>query len=205
MAGDHGQSARFATRTSRLIALLDDRGVADAEAVHSLAETSMRRHGLTNGQQIVARAWVDDGFRQRLLDDATEAVKELGHDMAKGFQPHLELRVPANSAQVHHLVVCTLCSCYPVAILGPPPPWYKYEAYRSRAVRDPRGLVASFGLEVPADKQIRVWDSSSEIRYMVLPERPEGTEQWAEADLAELVTQESIIGTGVARMPATNA
>lgn len=204
MAGDHTDGARYAARANRLLEVLDAGGMVEAADVRSLAEQSMRRHGLANGQRIVARAWLDPDFRDRLLTDGTAAAAELGYEMARGFQSHVALRVVANTPEEHNLVVCTLCSCYPIAILGPPPSWYKYEAYRSRAVRDPRGVIEEFGLRLPPEARIRVWDSSSEIRYMVLPQRPAGTDGLGEEALAELVTQESIIGTGVPRAPATD-
>ncbi|WP_258372653.1 nitrile hydratase subunit alpha [Modestobacter versicolor] len=147
-----------------------------------------------NGARIVARAWVDPGFAERLLTDANSAVREVGLSMAGGLQEQ-RLKVVANTEREHNVVVCTLCSCYPIALLGPSPGWYKSEAYRSRVVRDPRGVLAEFGLELPAGTAVAVWDASAESRYMVLPRRPAGTAELAEDDLAALVTRKGLIGT----------
>ncbi|MFC7575960.1 nitrile hydratase subunit alpha [Klenkia terrae] len=147
-----------------------------------------------NGARVVARAWVDDGFRDRLLADANAALPEVGLSMAGGLQEQ-RLKVVANGPDEHHVLVCTLCSCYPIALLGPSPSWYKSEAYRSRVVRDPRSVLAEFGLDLPAGTRIEVWDASAESRYMVLPRRPEGTEGLTEDQLAGLVTRKGLIGT----------
>lgn len=147
-----------------------------------------------NGARIVARAWTDSGFRDRLLDDADAALPEVGLSMAGGLKEQ-RLKVVANTPYRHNVLVCTLCSCYPVALLGPSPSWYKSEAYRSRVVREPRAVLAEFGFDIPAGREITVWDSSAESRYMVLPQRPEGTEELTEDQLSELVTREGLIGT----------
>lgn len=147
-----------------------------------------------NGARLVAHAWSDAGFRDRLLADANSALPEVGLSMAGGLQEQ-RLKVVANTPERHNVLVCTLCSCYPVALLGPSPSWYKSEAYRSRVVREPRTVLAEFGLDVPAGREITVWDSSAESRYMVLPQRPPGTEELTEAQLARLVTREGLIGT----------
>ena len=146
-----------------------------------------------NGGHVVARAWTDNTFRRRLLADANAAIAELGYSAGGG--PSVVLRVVENTEQVHNVVVCTLCSCYPLALLGPSPSWYKSEAYRSRVVRDPRGILAEFGFFPPDDVAINVWDANAETRYLVLPRRPPRTEDLAEADLAHLVTRRGVIGT----------
>ena len=151
-----------------------------------------------SGAKVVARAWTDPAYRQRLLADGTAAIAELGISGPEGAH----LVVVENTPQVHNVIVCTLCSCYPWPVLGLPPVWYKSAPYRSRAVADPRGVLRDFGVELPADIEIRVWDSTSEIRYLVLPLRPEGSEGWSEERLAELVTRNSMIGTGLAKRPA---
>lgn len=151
----------------------------------------------TNGARIVGRAWTDPGFRGRLLADANAALPELGLSMGEGLQEQ-RLRIVENTPDHHNVIVCTLCSCYPLALLGPSPQWYKYEAYRSRVVREPRAVLAEFGLRLPEDVTITVWDSSAETRYMVLPMRPDGTEGMREDRLAALVTREGLIGTAAA-------
>lgn len=148
-----------------------------------------------NGYRIVARAWVDPQFKARLLSDANAAVGELGIDLSH-WAP-VRLRVVENTPEVHNLIVCTLCSCYPLALLGPSPEWYKSDAYRARAVRDPRSVLSEFGVSIPDEKRITVWDSTAEVRYMVLPERPRGTERLSEAELVSLVSRNGLIGTAV--------
>jgi len=186
-------SAEPATRAEALEALLIERGLLKAEAVDDVIEQYNERIGPMNGARVVARAWVDPAYRARLLGDGTAAIAELGID---GAQTEKLVVVP-NTESVHNLVVCTLCSCYPWAVLGLPPRWYKDPAYRSRAVREPRALLREFGLEVPDHAEIRVWDSSAEVRYMVLPRRPPGTENLDEAALANVVTREAMIGVAV--------
>ena len=190
----HTDSAVMTRRVDRLVTALEARGLADGDELEALTEGFLSRAQPANGKRLVARAWVDDGFRTRLLADGTEAIEELGYSMRSGFQSHIELRVVANSPDVHNLVVCTLCSCYPVALLGPPPRWYKSFAYRSRAVSEPRAVLRELGVAVADDVEVRVWDSTSELRYMVLPERPAGTEGLDEQQLATLVPRDALVG-----------
>ena len=177
-----------ALRAKALESLLVEKGMVDPAAVDAWVERYAEEIGPRNGARVVARAWVDPGFRQRLLDDASAAVKELGFE-------HGHLIAVENTPEVHNLVCCTLCSCYPHALLGMPPSWYKMAAYRSRAVREPRGVLAEFGVHLDDDVDVRVWDSTAELRFLVLPERPAGTEGWDEQRLAGLVTRNSMIGT----------
>jgi nitrile hydratase len=175
-------------------ALLERRGLLDDGEIDRRIDESLAGGSPANGARIAARAWVDPGFAERLLADANAAIRELGLSMAGGLQEQ-RLKVVANTAEEHNVVVCTLCSCYPIALLGPSPGWYKSEAYRSRVVRDPRGVLAEFGLELPAATRISVWDASAESRYMVVPRRPEGTDGLSEEELAALVTRKGLIGT----------
>ena len=200
MSDDHGDEERAENtrRVGLLTSLLEERGVVSERELDELVEAFVARTGPGQGARIVARAWTDPGFRARLLADANAAVRELGLDMAAGTAPHLRLRVVENTSEVHNVVVCTLCSCYPVAILGPPPTWYKSESYRSRVVRDPRGVLEEFGLELDPALRIRVWDSSAETRYLVVPVRPEGSDDHGEKELAALVSRNALIGTALA-------
>jgi len=182
-----------ALRAEALESLLIERGLLTAAAVDEVIERYNERTGPMNGARVVARAWIDPAYRSRLLADGTAAIAELGFGGAQTDK----LVVVENTARVHNLVVCTLCSCYPWAMLGLPPRWYKDPAYRSRAVREPRALLREFGLEVPSSKEIRVWDSSAEVRYLVLPEPPAGIEGVDEATLADQVTRELMIGVAV--------
>lgn len=184
-------------RVRALELLLVDKGLVDPAALDAIIDTYETKVGPRNGAKIVARAWVDPAYRQRLLENGTSAAVELGFEGAQSEQ----LVVVENTRQVHNLVVCTLCSCYPWAVLGLPPVWYKSTPYRARAVIDPRGLLAELGLQVPVDREVRVWDSTSEIRYLVLPEQPGGTVGWPEERLAELVTRDAMIGVAVATDP----
>jgi nitrile hydratase len=188
---DHHDAA-ISRHVRNVETLLEERGVIDGAQVDRILDDFLSHSEPANGQRIVARAWTDDAFRQRLLADANAAVTELGY--AGGVEHHL-LRVVENTADVHNVVVCTLCSCYPVALLGPSPSWYKSEAYRSRVVRDPRGVLAEFGFAPPDGVEIRVWDASAETRYLVLPQRPAGTDALDETELAQLVTRKGMIGT----------
>ncbi|WP_249977989.1 nitrile hydratase subunit alpha [Vreelandella olivaria] len=188
-------------RVKALESLLLEKGLVDPAALEALIDTYEHKVGPRNGAQVVARAWSDPQYRRRLLEDGTAAIAELGFSGVQGE----DMRVVENSAQVHNVTVCTLCSCYPWPTLGLPPAWYKSAPYRSRIVIDPRGVLAEFGLTIPADKEVRVWDSSAELRYLVLPERPAGTDGWSEAQLAELVTRDSMIGTGLPKAPGAAA
>ena len=193
MSGDHGSSV-ISARVRHVEALLEARGLLDAGEIDTRIDEFLAGGTPANGARIVARAWTDAGFTERLLADANTAIREVGLSMAGGLQEQ-RLKVVANTADTHNVVVCTLCSCYPVALLGPSPTWYKSEAYRSRVVRDPRGVLAEFGLEVPAGTSVAVWDASAESRYLVLPRRPLGTDGLAEDELARLVTRKGLIGT----------
>ncbi|WP_330318176.1 nitrile hydratase subunit alpha [Streptomyces platensis] len=193
MSGEH-TSAPVAARVRQLEARLTEAGVVTEDQLDAALAAMLEGASPVNGARIVARAWTDPGFRERLLADANAALPEVGLSMAGGIQEQ-RLKVVENTATTHHVLVCTLCSCYPIGLLGPSPSWYKSEAYRSRVVREPRAVLAEFGLELPGDTTITVWDSSAESRYMVLPRRPEGTEGRSEAELAALVTREGLIGT----------
>ena len=182
----------IATRVEALEALLVDKGIVDSAVIDEVVEHYETKVGPLNGAKVIARAWSDPEYRNRLLADGTKAVAEFGFGGPEG---HLIVAVP-NSATVHNVVVCTLCSCYPWPVLGLPPSWYKSPAYRSRMVAQPRALLAEMGLDVPAEVTIRVWDSSAEARYLVVPERPEGTDGFSEDQLARLVTRDSMIGVG---------
>ncbi len=188
-------------RVRALESLLVEKGYVDPAALDLLIETYETRVGPRNGARVVARAWTDQPFRDWLLADATAAIASLGYT---GRQGEHMVALP-NSARVHNLVVCTLCSCYPWPVLGLPPVWYKSAPYRSRAVIDPRGVLADFGVRLGADVEVRVWDSTAEIRYLVLPERPHGSEGLTEAELARLVTRDSMIGTGWPKTPPAQA
>lgn len=186
---------RIAARVKAMEAILVEKGIIGTDAIDYMSSVYENEVGPQLGAKIVARAWVDPEFRQRLLADATEACKEMG---VSGMQGE-EMIALEDTDTVHNMVVCTLCSCYPWPVLGLPPNWYKYPAYRARAARDPRGVMAEFGLDLPDSVEIRVWDSSAELRYWVLPQRPAGTEGWTEEKLAELVTRDALIGVaGVA-------
>jgi nitrile hydratase len=184
-------------RVKALESLLTERGLIDPVAVDEIIDTYERKIGPRNGAQVVARAWVDPAYKQRLLTQGTEAIAELGFSGIQGE----DMVVVENTDQVHNLVVCTLCSCYPWPTLGLPPVWYKSAPYRARAVSDPRGVLQEFGVDLPATTEVRVWDSNAELRYLVLPKRPAGTEGMSEDRLAELVTRDSMIGVGQPRSP----
>ena len=192
MSGRHHNDAdsEIELRVKALESLLVEKGLIDPQVVNAVIDTYEHKVGPKNGARVVARAWTDPAFRKRLLKDATAAVAELGFGGAEGAH----LVALENTPQVHNLVVCTLCSCYPWPLLGLPPVWYKSPAYRARAVSDPRGVLREFGLELDGKVEIRVWDSSAEIRYIVIPRRPAGTDRMSEAQLAELVTRDSMVG-----------
>ena len=177
-------------RTEALEQLLVERGLVDPQVMDTFIKTYEKDVGPLNGAQVVAKAWTDPEFKQRLLEDGTGAVAELGFKGPQGEH----LVVVENSSAVHNVVVCTLCSCYPWPLLGLPPAWYKDPAYRSRVVREPRTVLNEMGLELPKDTEITVWDSSSEVRFFVLPQRPSGTEKFSEAELAALVTRDAMVG-----------
>ena len=185
-------------RVKALETLLVEKGYVDPAALDVFVETYETKIGPRNGAKVVAKAWAEPVYRQWLLSDGTAAIAELGFT---GRQSEHMVALE-NTAETHNLVVCTLCSCYPIAVLGLPPVWYKSPPYRSRAVIDPRGVLAEFGVTLPDATSIRVWDSTAEIRYLVIPVRPAGTDGWSEAELAELVTRDSMIGTGLALAPA---
>jgi nitrile hydratase len=191
-AQDHSQAvpSDVALRVKSLESLLVEKGLVDPAALDAVVYVFERKVGPRNGARVVARAWVDPTYKQRLLGNGTAAVAELGYS---GWQTD-ELQVVENTPKVHNLIVCTLCSCYPWAVLGLPPVWYKSAPYRSRAVIDPRGVLRELGTELPEDVEVRVWDSTAEQRYMVLPERPAGTEALREEALAALVTRDAMIG-----------
>lgn len=184
-------------RVKALESLLVEKGLVDRAALDALVDTYEHKVGPRNGAQVVARAWVDPDYKQRLLNDATSAIAELGYGGRQGEH----MVVVENTPQVHNLVVCTLCSCYPWSVLGLPPVWYKSAPYRSRAVIDPRGVLREFDVVLDEDVEVRVWDSTAELRYLVLPERPAGTEGLREQALAELVTRDSMIGVAKVAPP----
>jgi nitrile hydratase subunit alpha len=184
-------------RVKALESLLTEKGLVDPAALDELIDTYETRVGPRNGAKVVARAWVDPEFKRRLLADATEVLAEMGFMGRQGE----DMVVLENTPTVHNMVVCTLCSCYPWPVLGLPPVWYKSSPYRSRAVIDPRGVLRELGVEVPADVEVRVWDSTAELRYVVLPERPPGTEGLSEEALAALVTRDAMIGTAKVQRP----
>ena len=195
---DHGSElSEMTLRVRALETILTEKGYVDPAALDVIVEAYETRIGPRNGAKVIARAWTDAAFRQALLTDATRAVNDFGE--AGRIGDHLV--AVENTPKRHNIVVCTLCSCYPIDLLGTPPVWYKSAPYRSRAVRDPRGVLADFGVSLPHDTEIRVWDSTAETRYLVLPMRPAGTDGWDEERLAALVTRDSMIGTGLPKIP----
>jgi nitrile hydratase len=196
---DHGSElSPLEARVRALETVLTEKGYVDPKALDLLVDSYETKIGPRNGAHVVARAWTDPDYKTRLLTDATGAIAELGFSGRQGEH----MVAVENTEAVHNLVVCTLCSCYPWPVLGVPPVWYKSAPYRSRAVLDPRGVLADFGLSLPADREVRVWDSTAEIRYLVIPQRPAGTDGWTAQQLARLVTRDSMIGTGLAVEPA---
>jgi len=184
-------------RVKALESLLVEKGLVDRAALDALVDTYEHKVGPRNGARVVARAWVDPAFKQRLLADGTSAIKEFGFIGAQSEH----MLVVENTPKLHNVVVCTLCSCYPWAVLGLPPVWYKSSPYRSRAVIDPRGVLREFGLELPEHVAVRVWDSTAELRYLVLPERPDGSEKLNEEELAALVTRDAMVGVAKVTLP----
>lgn len=189
--------SRVALRVKALESLLVEKGLMDSAAIDKLVDLYEHKIGPRNGARVVAKAWSDPAYKKRLLEDGASAIRELGYSGVQGE----EMVVLENTPAVHNMVVCTLCSCYPWPTLGLPPNWYKAAPYRSRAVIDPRGVLAEFGVTLPEDREICVWDANAELRYLVLPERPEGTEGMSEEALAELVTRDSMIGVGFPNNP----
>lgn len=188
-------------RVRALETILAEKGYIDPAALDAIVEAYETKIGPHIGARIVARAWVDLAFKQSLIDDASKAISSLGHENRVGDH----IIALENTPATHNIVVCTLCSCYPWEVLGLPPVWYKSAPYRSRTVKDPRGVLADFGMSLPMDTEVRVWDSTAETRFIVLPMRPAGTAGWSEEQLAELVTRDSMIGTGIAQKPGAVA
>ncbi len=197
---DHNHSHRhnaplsdIALRVKALESLLTEKGLVDPAALDAIVETYEKKIGPRNGAKVVAKAWTDPDYKARLLKDVTTAIAELGYGGLQGE----DMVVVENTPSVHNLVVCTLCSCYPLPVLGLPPVWYKSAPYRARAVRDPRDVLKEFGVALPAETEVRVWDSTAELRYLVLPERPPGSEGMSEEALAALVSRDAMIGTAI--------
>ncbi|MGB2665152.1 MAG: nitrile hydratase subunit alpha [Candidatus Acidiferrum sp.] len=188
-----------ALRVKALESLLVEKGLVDRAALDALVDTYEHKIGPRNGARVVARAWVDPAYKARLLADANDAIADLGYVSRQGDR----MVIVENTPTVHNLIVCTLCSCYPWPVLGLPPVWYKSAPYRSRAVIDPRGVLREFGLEVAQDVEVRVWDSTAELRYLVLPERPAGTERMSEEELAALVTRDAMVGVAKVAAPSS--
>jgi len=195
---DHGSElSEMQLRVRALETILTEKGYVDPAALDLIIEAYETRIGPRNGARVVAKAWVDPAFKHRLLDNATEAVGSLGYVSRVGDH----LVAVENTPKLHNMIVCTLCSCYPWEVLGLPPVWYKSAPYRSRAVKDPRGVLRDFGVTLPAGSDVRVWDSTAETRFIVLPMRPAGTDGWSEERLADLVTRDAMIGTGLPKNP----
>lgn len=190
---DHSELSDIQLRVRALETILTEKGYVDPATIDEIVESYETKVGPKNGARLVARAWIDPDFKAALLKDATEAANSLGHVSPVGSH----LIAVENTPKTHNLVVCTLCSCYPWEVLGLPPVWYKSAPYRSRAVIDPRGVLSDFGVTLPDDTEIRIWDSTAETRFIVLPMRPPGTENWGEERLAEVVTRDCMIGTGL--------
>lgn len=193
----HSELGEMDVRVRALTTILSEKGYIDPSALDVLIDTYQTKIGPINGAKVVARAWSDSTFRTWLLQDASAAIASLGYGGRQGEH----MVAVENTDTQHNMVVCTLCSCYPVPVLGLPPVWYKSAPYRSRAVQDPRGVLAEFGVVLPETTEIRIWDSTAEIRYLVIPQRPANTDDLSEAQLASLVTRDSMIGTGLARQP----
>ena len=196
---EHGSDlSEMQLRVRALETVLTEKGYIDPAALDRIIEAYETKVGPHNGARVVARAWSDPAFKRALLDDGSKAVRTMGHESRVGDH----LVAIENTPALHNMVVCTLCSCYPWEVLGLPPVWYKSAPYRSRAVKDPRGVLADFGVKLPKETQIRVWDSTAETRFLVLPMRPAGTEGWSEERLSSLVTRDCMIGTGLPKNPA---
>lgn len=190
----------WSARTKAVESLLIEKGLISSDAINSVVEFYEKDLGPLHGTKVVAKAWVDPDFKQRLLEDSETVLKELGYFGLQGEH----VKVVENTETVHNVVCCTLCSCYPWSLLGLPPAWYKEPAYRSRIVKDPRAVLQEFGLDLPETVEVRVWDSSAEMRYLVLPERPTGTENMTEEELAKIVTRDSMIGVVKIKPPAVS-
>jgi nitrile hydratase subunit alpha len=200
MSADHaGPAVTLAARVRRLEGLLEQRGLVDAGELDRALDTFLARASPANGARLVARAWLDEGFRARLLADANAALPELGLSM-RGRMQEQRLKVVQNTEQQHNVIVCTLCSCYPRALLGMPPTWYKSENYRRRVVREPRAVLREFGTVIPDDVSIRVHDSNADMRYVVVPMRPKGTEGWDEEQLASILTRDTLVGVALPKV-----
>lgn len=195
---DHSHWSDMDLKVKTLESLLVEKGYVDPAALDVIVETYETKVGPRNGAAVVAKAWSDESYLERLRENATDAIAELGFSGRQGEH----MQVVENTPDVHNMVVCTLCSCYPWSVLGLPPVWYKSAPYRSRAVIEPRAVLSEFGVEIPSETKITVWDSTAEMRYLVIPQRPSGTRGWSEEKLAELVTRDSMIGTGLARNPS---
>ncbi|MCR9175103.1 MAG: nitrile hydratase subunit alpha [Alphaproteobacteria bacterium] len=195
---EHPRLSELQLRVKALESLLIDKGLVDPAALDIFIDTYETKVGPRNGAQVVAKAWTDPAFKAQLLEDASAAIKSFGFEGRQGEH----MVVLENTPRVHNMVVCTLCSCYPWPVLGLPPVWYKSAPYRARAVNDPRGVLRDFGTELPDDVEIKVWDSTAELRYLVLPMRPAGTEHLGEDELVDLITRNSMIGTEVVTFPA---
>lgn len=198
---DHSHLSEMDVRVRALQSLLVEKGYLDPTALDVIIETYEHQVGPHNGARVVARAWSEPEFHEWLMRDATAAIASMGYTGRQGEH----MVAVANTPQTHHMVVCTLCSCYPWPVLGLPPVWYKSAPYRSKAVMDPRGVLADFGVQVGDEVTLRVWDSTAEVRYLVVPMRPTGTDGWTQEQLAELVTRDSMIGTGMALPPSAAA
>jgi nitrile hydratase subunit alpha len=194
---EHSELDDTELRVRALQTILAQKGYVEPAALDAIVDTYQTRIGPRNGARVVAKAWSDPAYFDWLLRDATAAIASLGYSGRQGEH----MVAVANTETVHNMVVCTLCSCYPWPVLGLPPVWYKSAPYRSRAVREPRGVLADFGVTLPAGKEIRVWDSTAEVRYLVIPQRPAGTEGFSEDELAALVTRDAMVGTGLAKAP----
>jgi len=208
MSGDHDHDDHHhaipsdpALRTKALESLLVEKGLVDPGALDAIVDFYQNEVGPRNGAHVVARAWTDPAYRDWLMRDASAAIADLGYTGRQGE----DMVALENTPDTHNMVVCTLCSCYPIPVLGLPPVWYKSAPYRSRAVIEPRAVLSEFGLDLAENVEVRVWDSTAELRYLVIPMRPEGTEGWDEARLAELVTRDSMIGTGLPLSPGEAA
>tara|TARA_B100000678_G_scaffold228490_1_gene196497 strand:- start:75 stop:668 length:594 start_codon:yes stop_codon:yes gene_type:complete len=197
MGTDHLNESEAALRALALESLLIEKGLVSSSAIDSVVKAYEEDIGPLNGARVVARAWMNPDYKKHLLKNGTEAIAEMGYEGAQGA----EIVVLENTTEVHNLVVCTLCSCYPWPVLGLPPTWYKSNAYRSRAVSEPRAVLSEFGLDLGASVQVKVWDSNSNVRYMVLPQRPDGTDTLSEQELVPLVSRNSMIGVSFADNP----